>query len=252
MTGNTILESTGAPVVINSMADLTGAVTRNQLVIRSGSAGNSVTQMVEYPVYKFNTNAHGTGSTIMSDTGTASTVEIASFDFETTNTIDLRAGGSIYFDTGVLWPPRRSRGQTLHRQNHRGMRPRAESVDFSNATPEELTALQLLRQLVGQDEFRHFLRYGFVMVRAPSGLRYQIHRGRHVVDVWNERERVDGICVYLSGRFPPTDGVITRMLMAERDELELWRRGNSRLRHSGKRTDVTATDLERLRWKQAA
>jgi hypothetical protein len=127
------------------------------------------------------------------------------------------------------------------------MRPRAESVDFSNATQAELTALQLLRQLVGQDEFRRYLRYGFVMVRGHSGLRYQVQRNRHVVDVWNERGRVDGICVYLSGSFPETDGVITRMLMAERDELELWRRGNSRAGRA-----VSLTDLAQLYCKQVA
>lgn|GEM_PF-4204057 len=135
----------------------------------------------------------------------------------------------------------RQRSRTRRRLNHLGMRPRAERVDFTNATPAEITALQLLRQLVGQDEFRRYLKYGFVMVRGGSGLRYQIGRNRHVIDVWNERGRVDGICVYLEGQYPPTDDTITRMLMAERDELELWRRGNSRAGRA-----ATVADLERL------
>jgi len=116
--------------------------------------------------------------------------------------------------------------RTFRALNHRGAAPRAVNVDFSRATPEELAALQLLRQLVGPNEFRRYLRYGFVMVTGKSGLRYQIKRQKHIVDVWRGGEQVGGLCVYLKGRFPPTDDVITRMLMAEQDELQLWKNGN--------------------------
>lgn len=227
---------TGGGITIDSMADLTRSITTNQLTIRTAnSAGNIVDQVVEYPVV---TRGLDGGLDL---TGGATVT------FDSNVTTDLDTGtGTIHFtnydfDT-LVWPQRkRTHGRTLHRTNHRGMAPRAVNVDFSKATPAELTALQLLRQLVGQDEFRRYLRYGFVTVQGCSGLRYQVRRGRHVVDVWNGRRRVDGICVWLKGSFPPTDEVITRMLMAERDELELWKRGNSR---AGR--DVTLADLQRL------
>ena len=229
---------TGGGITIDSMADLIGAVTTNQLTIRTAnSAGNIVDQVVEYPVVTRGLDLTG-GATV-------------TFDSNVTTNLDPGTGTiHVNYDDfdSLVWPRRaRTRGRTLHRQNHRGMQPRAVTVDFSKATPAELTALQLLRQLVGQDEFRRYLKYGFVTVQGCSGLRYQVRRGRHVVDVWNGRQRVDGICVWLKGSFPPTDEVITRMLMAERDELELWRRGNSR---AGR--DVTLADLERLCGRRVA
>lgn len=235
---------------LNSMADLTQAVSSGQLLIRSYDNGtNGVTdQVMQYPI-------------VTVDTGT--TIELRSpltFEPYTRSNFDLgfynlgyggTGTGTITFGSDITsgWgPPRRTRtrGRSLVRRNHRGMQPRAVRVDFSTATPEEITALQLLRGLVGQDEFRRYLKYGFVMVRGASGLRYQIKRSRHVIDVWNERGRVDGICVYLQGQYPPTDDTITRMLMAERDELELWRRGNSTL---GRK--ATLADLQQLYGRSA-
>lgn len=155
--------------------------------------------------------------------------------------------GNIRINWGPTRPDRRKqlREQTrVRRQNHQGRSPRAYRSDFSDATPAELTALQLLRQLVGQDEFRRYLRYGFIVVQGMSGLRYQIDRKRHNIVVWADTGKVDNLCCYLRGDFPPTDSVITRMLMAERDELELWRRGNSR---AGR--DVTFEQLQALNEK---
>ena len=238
-TGSTVtLEPmTSGNLVIESMADLTRAITTNQLTIRTAnSAGNIVDQVVEYPVVTRGLDGGldlTGGATVTFDSNVTTDLVLG------TGTIHVNYDGDL---DSFVWPMRkRTHGRTLHRRNHRGMAPRADRVDFSTATPAELTALQLLRQLVGQDEFRRYLKYGFVMVAGASGLRYQIERGRHVVNVWNGRRRVDGICVYLSGSFPPTDGVITRMLMAERDELELWKRGNSA---AGR--DVTPVALERL------
>jgi hypothetical protein len=169
---------------------------------------------------------------------------------DTTNRLDFTETGTISFSTydhHLYYPAFQNRRTRLLEQsrfkrvNHRGLEPRAAHVNFQNATPAELTALQLLRQLIGQTEFRRYLRYGFVVVTGRSGLRYQVVRDRHVIVVWGRYGRLDSICCYLAGPFPPTDAVITRMLMAERDELELWRRGNSRLGR-----DVTLQDLERL------
>lgn len=241
-TGNIVLDS-ASTIELRSMDDITRAVQDNELTIRrySDATGSRFDQIVHYPTFH---EGGGTAGTITFGTDTITGNDLNVYG-TTGGTIVLNAGDD-YLWYGYGPESMRSLGRTLHRKNHRGMQPRAVSVDFSTATPEEITALQLLRQLVGQDEFRRYLKYGFVMVRGQSGLRYQIKRGRHVVDVWNERGRVDGICVYLAGSYPPTDDTITRMLMAERDELELWRRGNSRL---GK--GATLQDLQRLcRYRQ--
>lgn len=219
------------------MQDLTQSIQDGRLTIRSyDSAGTTtVLDRISYPVY-------GTGTDYVRWPGT-DTIDSACTDGVITINVGDTLGANLVYH-GTTWgevKPTRSRGRTLARRNHRGMAPRAVRVDFSTATPAELTALQLLRGLVGQDEFRRYLKYGFIMVRGASGLRYQIERGRHVINVWNERGRVHGICVYLAGNYPPTDDTITRMLMAERDELELWRRGNSSLGRN-----ATLEDLQRL------
>jgi hypothetical protein len=232
-----------ANLTINGMDDITRGATDGRLIVRTyDGTGSTTEQHVDYPIVSVNGG---------------STFEIAEpirFDVDTTtfgSTTDLygplgcrdTGTGTITFNDLFYQPFRRTRtrGRSVVRRNHRGMQPRAVTVDFSTATPEEITALQLLRGLVGQDEFRRYLKYGFLMVRGASGLRYQIKRGRHAIDVWNERGRVHGICVYLAGNYPPTDDTITRMLMAERDELELWRRGNSSL---GRK--ATLADLQQL------
>lgn len=225
------------------MQDLTRSIEDGILTIRTYDSTGTTTVLdrITYPVF-------GLPSGLMDSTETAVSGRSMAITHAagTTGTISLTYGDT--FASNLVWSnrPQRTRGRSVVRRNHRGMSPRAVRVDFSTATPEEITALQLLRGLVGQDEFRRYLKYGFVMVRGASGLRYQIMRGRHVVNVWNERGRVDGICVYLQGQYPPTDDTITRMLMAERDELELWRRGNSTL---GRK--ATLADLQQLYGRSA-
>lgn len=219
------------------MQDLTRSIQDGRLVIRSYDATGSATTLdrISYPLY-------GSSTDYVRWPGT-DTIDAACTDGTITINVGDTLGANLVW-RGTTWGevrPTRTRGRSVVRRNHRGMQPRAVNVDFSTATPAEITALQLLRGLVGQDEFRRYLKYGFIMVRGASGLRYQIKRGRHVIDVWNERGRVDGICVYLQGQYPPTDDTITRMLMAERDELELWRRGNSQLGRN-----ATLEDLVRL------
>lgn len=208
-----ITYSHGEQLYIGGMNDLVRAVDSQQLTIRSYDTTGSATDMI---------------------------VPYSTFDPFATNSATSQNLIFTSNDNSIVWkiePAKpRTRGRTLNRHG-RG----ARCANFDNATQQEIVALQLLKGLVGQDDFRRYLKYGFVMVRGHSGLRYQIERGRHVVGVWNERSRIDGICVYLDGPFPPTDGVITRMLMAERDELELWRRGNSKAGRS-----VTTADLMRL------
>lgn len=234
---------TAGEITVNNMNDLTRSIQDGQLIIRSYDATGTTTVLDRvYPTF-------GVPSDLMDSTDTAvSGRSMAITHAATTGTISLTVGDT--FASNLIWSGRsgrqRTRGRSVVRRNHRGMAPRAVTVDFSTATPAELTALQLLRGLVGQDEFRRYLKYGFIMVRGASGLRYQIKRGRHVIDVWNERGRVHGICVYLAGNYPPTDDTITRMLMAERDELELWRKGNSSLGRN-----ATLADLHQLYGKAA-
>ncbi len=140
---------------------------------------------------------------------------------------DIDQNGWFYPDSGQ-WIPLDPR-QRL-RQQMVPQRPpcRADGVSFENCTPAELTALSLLKKMVDEPSWRTYLKYGFVDVQGKSGLRYQIRRGQWHVLVRQAGKMVAELCVGLSARsqMPPTDEVIARMIMAECDEPELWRRAN--------------------------
>lgn len=112
--------------------------------------------------------------------------------------------------------------------NHRGEASRAseQGRQFDDVTPAEILALQLLRKMVEPDDFRRYLKHGFVTVKAPSGLVYQIGR-RALIKVWDGADMVCTLCVHLKdSSIPPTDAVVAKMLIAELDERDLWKRSN--------------------------
>lgn len=112
--------------------------------------------------------------------------------------------------------------------NHRGVAIRSHDrgQQFQNANPAELVALQLLRKMVSPDQFRRYLRHGFVSVHGNSGLVYQIDRMNRI-RVWDRGEPLASLCVHLRGQgIPPTDEVVGKMLIVECDEADIWRRSN--------------------------
>lgn len=120
--------------------------------------------------------------------------------------------------------PRAAPAPKNHRQQP--IRSHGRGSQFSNASPAELTALQLLRQMVSPADFRRYLRHGFVPVRAESGLIYQVDRHQRI-SVWDRGERVASLCVHLRGRdLPPTDEVVAKIVIIECDEADIWKRAN--------------------------
>lgn len=193
----------------------------------------------------------GTDSTITQgyDFGTTNRLHFDTCTYDATGTTGASTGliyqsgpitiyGSV--DTGTTYSryrlrsTRELRRDRLREQlrprltNHLGHVPRGARLDFSRAQPNELVALRLLRDLIRPDEFRRYLKLGLVTVRAPSGLRYELARGNHEIAVWRGGQLVARLCVFLAHEFPPTDDVIAKLLIAEQDELSLWRRANVR------------------------
>lgn len=108
------------------------------------------------------------------------------------------------------------------------VRTHCKPVGWPNA-PEQM-ALETLRESLTEDEYRRYLKTGFLNVTGRSGRTYQIPRGSgyspHVV-VWERGKKVADICIYLKDDLtPPTDRVIAFKAIIEADEQELWQRGN--------------------------
>jgi len=100
-------------------------------------------------------------------------------------------------------------------------------ADFNGVQQNEMVALQLLRKMVPHDVFKKYLKYGFVTVRGPSGVEYQIRRREHVIYAWMNGKKVANLCVYLQDTsIPPTDEVVAKMLICECDEKDIWKRAN--------------------------
>lgn len=86
--------------------------------------------------------------------------------------------------------------------------------------PREIRARETLRRVLGEDKFRRFIKHGFVSVQAKSGLVYQIFPGHGITNVYRNGEKVERLCVVLSGDFPPTDSIIMRYLLILNDEAD--------------------------------
>jgi archaellum component FlaF (FlaF/FlaG flagellin family) len=102
--------------------------------------------------------------------------------------------------------------------------------EASRISVEEAIAMEALREVVTEDEFKRYLRYGFVMVRGRSGAAYQVYRNRSHVKVWVGGKVIEEICVYLkavNGKMAPnTDKVVAFKAMIESDEEAFKTLGN--------------------------
>jgi hypothetical protein len=100
---------------------------------------------------------------------------------------------------------------------------RAEFLnDLKDITIQEFeqTALETLREMISEREFRNYLRYGFILVRGQSGRIYQIFKNKQHTKVWEQGKLVEEICVRIEGNVhvPPTDNVIAFKTMIETSE----------------------------------
>jgi len=77
----------------------------------------------------------------------------------------------------------------------------------------ERRARETLHRLIGERNFRRFLRNGFISITAKSGLVYQIYPGHGITAVWKDGKMIERLCVILKGDFPPTDSILMRYLM---------------------------------------
>lgn len=117
-------------------------------------------------------------------------------------------------------------------------------------TEEELRARTLLYDLIGDLEFRRYLRKGFIMVTGKSGTMYKISGGHNRIVSYKKANTgrfmpFEEFCVvFAQYNLPFTDGVIMRKLLVEHDEFSLRKKANVfQVGEPGKFTATPATVL---------
>ena len=112
-------------------------------------------------------------------------------------------------------------------------RVRDEYDHFNNMSPEESKALDTLREMISEADFRRYLVYGFILVKGLSGKIYQISRFQRHTKVWKKGKKVEEICAYIKDpKIPQTDKLIAFKTMIETDE-ELFRKAGNVYKFQG-------------------
>lgn len=91
----------------------------------------------------------------------------------------------------------------------------------------EVRARQTLKRIIGEKQFRAYLKKGFVIAQGKSGLIYQIFPNHSITNVFERGTMKERICIYLRGGYCPTDHVIMRYVMALHDEEEFRAKANT-------------------------
>jgi hypothetical protein len=81
--------------------------------------------------------------------------------------------------------------------------------------------------VISEEEFRRYIRYGFILVRGASGDIYQVFRNRSHTRVWRGGKVVEEVCVRIRDRkIPATDNVVAFKTAIEADEGAFKKMGN--------------------------
>ena len=84
----------------------------------------------------------------------------------------------------------------------------------------EIRARETLKLILTDEEYRGFLKNGFVSIVAKSGLIYQVFPGHGITCVYDRGKMIERLCVVLRGDYTETDSVIMRCLLILNDEAE--------------------------------
>jgi hypothetical protein len=91
----------------------------------------------------------------------------------------------------------------------------------------EKVAMETLREVISETEFRKYLKYGFILVKGQSGDTYQIFRNRSHTKIWRAGKIVEEVCVRISETgIPPTDNVIAFRTIIQSNEEDFKKLGN--------------------------
>lgn len=105
------------------------------------------------------------------------------------------------------------------------VRSRAE---FFGAIPRnEWNAIETLREMITEKEFKKYMKYGFILVKGQSGRIYQIFRSKWHTKVWENGQLIEEVCVRIKDKkIPPTDNVVAFKNLIEYSEESFKNLGN--------------------------
>jgi hypothetical protein len=98
----------------------------------------------------------------------------------------------------------------------------------STVDVREIRARDTLRCLLGENDFKLFLRNGFVSIRGQSGRVYQVYPGHKLTKVYERGKLIEELCVIISGDYCPTDSILMRYVMLLHDEEHFRHLANKR------------------------
>lgn len=108
------------------------------------------------------------------------------------------------------------------------VKTRVADMLFTRVSSEEMAALECLREMVSESEFRRYIKYGFILVKGASGKVYQIFKNKSHCVVWYNGKVVEEICIRIKNevKAPASDNVIAFKVMIEAGEAEFRNHGN--------------------------
>lgn len=91
----------------------------------------------------------------------------------------------------------------------------------------ENKAIDSLRDMLSEKDFRKYIINGFIMVRGSSGKWYQIFKKQSHIRVYEKGILIKELCIHTDAKeVPPTDHVINIKTLVECDEHLLWSSSN--------------------------
>jgi hypothetical protein len=103
---------------------------------------------------------------------------------------------------------------------------KSRACPIPNVSNAEQTAIQTLREMISESEYRRYIKDGFILVKGDSGNIYQIFRDKSHTKVWKNGKVIKEVCVRLKGNIPLTDNVIAFKIMVETSEKIFFEKGN--------------------------
>jgi len=91
----------------------------------------------------------------------------------------------------------------------------------------ETRAIDTLREMITEAEYRRYIKCGFILVKGRSGCIYQVFRNKSHTKVWKRGRVIKEVCVRIKDKkIPLTDNVIAFKVLIEGSEDEFEKLGN--------------------------